>query len=86
MIISDPKGEIYNDNSGIMRELGYQIIILNFRDPQKGNCWNPYHLPSFFAGGLQGVWSLMKTDTDKAADQQGENYGTDNITFSYKPG
>lgn len=26
----------------------------------------------------------MKTDTDKAADQQGENYGTDNITFSYK--
>ena len=45
MIISDPKGEIYNDNSGIMRELGYQIIILNFRDPQKGNCWNPYHLP-----------------------------------------
>lgn len=25
-----------------------------------------------FAGGLQGVWSLMKTDTDKAADQQGE--------------
>ena len=40
----------------------------------------------FFAGGLQGVWSLMKTDTDKAADQQGENYGTDNITFSYKPG
>ena len=45
MIISDPKGEIYHDNSGIMRDLGYQIIILNFRDPQKGNCWNPYHLP-----------------------------------------
>lgn len=45
MIISDPKGEIYHDNSGIMRELGYQIIILNFRDAQKGNCWNPYHLP-----------------------------------------
>ena len=22
----------------------------------------------------------MKTDTDKAADQQGENYGTDNIS------
>ena len=47
---------------------------------------DPYYLPSFFAGGLQGVWSLMKTDTGKAADQQGENYGTDNITFSYKPG
>ncbi len=45
IIISDPKGEIYEDNSGLLRELGYEIIILNFRDPQKGNCWNPYHLP-----------------------------------------
>lgn len=48
MIISDPKGEIYEDNSGLLRELGYDIIILNFRDPQKGNCWNPYHLPYKF--------------------------------------
>ncbi len=45
MIISDPKGEIYEDNSGLLRELGYEIIVLNFREPQKGNCWNPYHLP-----------------------------------------
>ena len=48
MIVSDPKGEIYEDNSGLLRELGYDIIILNFRDPQKGNCWNPYHLPYKF--------------------------------------
>lgn len=48
MIISDPKGEIYEDNSGLLRELGYEIIILNFREPQKGNCWNPYHLPYKF--------------------------------------
>lgn len=45
MVISDPKGEIYEDNSGLLRELGYEIIILNFREPQRGNCWNPYHLP-----------------------------------------
>lgn len=48
IIISDPKGEIYEDNSGLLRELGYDIIVLNFRDPQKGNCWNPYHLPYRF--------------------------------------
>ena len=48
IIVSDPKGEIYEDNSGLLRELGYDIIILNFRDPQKGNCWNPYHLPYKF--------------------------------------
>ena len=45
IIISDPKGEIYEDNSGLLRELGYEIIVLNFRDPQKGNAWNPFHLP-----------------------------------------
>ncbi len=48
IIVSDPKGEIFEDNSGLLRELGYEIIILNFRDPQKGNCWNPYHLPYKF--------------------------------------
>ena len=45
MIVTDPKGEIYEHHSGKLRELGYQIIILNFREPQKGNCWNPYDLP-----------------------------------------
>lgn len=48
IIVSDPKGEIYEHNSGLLRELGYDIIILNFREPQKGNCWNPYHLPYKF--------------------------------------
>ena len=48
IIVSDPKGEIFEDNSGLLRELGYEIIVLNFRDPQKGNCWNPYHLPYKF--------------------------------------
>ena len=45
MIVTDPKGEIYEHHSAKLRELGYEIIILNFREPQKGNCWNPYDLP-----------------------------------------
>ena len=48
MIISDPKGEIYEDNYALLKEQGYDIIVLNFRDPQKGSCWNPYHLPYRF--------------------------------------
>ena len=48
MIISDPKGEIFEDNSALLKQLGYNIVILNFRDPQKGNCWNPFHLPYKF--------------------------------------
>lgn len=45
MIITDPKGEIYEKNAVELREKGYNIVLLNFRDPQQGNCWNPLSLP-----------------------------------------
>ena len=45
MIITDPKGEIYEKNAVELREKGYNIVLLNFRDPQNGNCWNPLALP-----------------------------------------
>ena len=45
MIITDPKGEIYEKNSMMLRDLGYQIVLLNFRDPQMGSAWNPMTLP-----------------------------------------
>lgn len=45
MIITDPKGEIYEGTSNYLRSLGYNIVLLNFRDPQQGNAWNPMYLP-----------------------------------------
>ena len=45
MIVTDPKGEIYEKNANMLREKGYNVILLNFRDPQKGNAWNPLTLP-----------------------------------------
>ena len=45
MIITDPKGELYRASSDYMRERGYNVIVLNFRDPQAGNAWNPLTLP-----------------------------------------
>ena len=45
MIITDPKGEIYEKTSNMLRDKGYQILLLNFRDPQNGNSWNPMSLP-----------------------------------------
>ena len=45
MIITDPKGEIYEKTSNMLRAKGYQILLLNFRDPQNGNAWNPMSLP-----------------------------------------
>lgn len=45
MVITDPKGEIYEETSNYLKSLGYNIVLLNFRDPQQGNSWNPMYLP-----------------------------------------
>lgn len=45
MIITDPKGEIYEQTANMLKSKGYNVILLNFRDPQKGNAWNPLALP-----------------------------------------
>ncbi len=45
MIITDPKGELYKKKSNMLRAKGYKIILLNFREPNKGNAWNPLALP-----------------------------------------
>ena len=59
MIITDPKGEIYERNANELKEKGYNIVLLNFRNPQDGNCWNPLTLP----------YSLYKSgNVDKATE------------------
>ena len=59
MIITDPKAEIYQQSAGLLKKKGYKIVVLNFRDPQRGNCWNPLDLP----------YKLYKQgDTDKAME------------------
>ena len=45
MIITDPKGEIYEETANMLKSKGYNVILLNFRDPQNGNSWNPMDLP-----------------------------------------
>ena len=45
MVITDPKGEIYEKNGEMLKDKGYDVIVVNFRDPKNGSCWNPYSLP-----------------------------------------
>ena len=54
MIITDPKGEIYKYSAAYLRSKGYNIIVLNFREPLKGNSWNPLTLPyKYYKSGNQ---------------------------------
>ncbi|MDD2202942.1 MAG: type IV secretory system conjugative DNA transfer family protein [Bacilli bacterium] len=56
MILTDPKGELYEENSTMLMAKGYNIVLLNLRNPEKGNAWNPLTLP----------YQLYKEESDKA--------------------
>lgn len=52
MIISDPKGEIYNRSAKTLHEKGYDINVINLRNPTQGSAWNPLHIPyQFYLNG-----------------------------------
>lgn len=40
MIISDPKGELYRQSAATLKEQGYTVKLLNFRDYMHSECWN----------------------------------------------
>ena len=41
IFITDPKGELYNHNAEFLKEQGYKIFILNFKDLSRTDKWNP---------------------------------------------
>ncbi len=90
MIITDPKGEIYERNAVELREKGYNIVLLNFRDPQQGNSWNPMYLPySLYKNGnidksvelLEDLAAnILKDPSAKGQDPFWENTSADYFT------
>lgn len=44
-IITDAKGEIYAKTHKYMQEKGYKVYVLNFREPETGNRFNPFKIP-----------------------------------------
>ena len=89
MVITDPKCEIYEDNYKILKDLGYQIIVLNFREPQKGSCWNPYDLPYKFQqeGNYDKANELLNDlSTNIVVDGQGQDPFWQNAAADYLTG
>lgn len=48
MIISDPKAEIYIRTADYLKQLGYQIEVINLRNPNYSIGWNPLTIPYRF--------------------------------------
>lgn len=45
MIVTDPKGELYESCGNLLKEKGYKLLLINFRDPEFGSAWNPFSYP-----------------------------------------
>ncbi len=60
-IATDPKGELYAQTSGLVKEKGYKMVVLNFRDIGYGDKWNPLSLPYSLwkAGDVDGAGMLL---------------------------
>ena len=59
MVISDPKGELYQKTSRALKERGYEIRVLNMREPRRGDRWNP----------LEMVETLYKSKDENMQDK-----------------
>lgn len=45
IVTTDPKGELFTQSKAILEKLGYKIVCVNFREPARGNAWNPLGIP-----------------------------------------
>lgn len=77
MIISDPKGELYAITAETLRKEGYNVKLLNFRDYEHSECWNP--LTSIFRKYRKAVEidkqvAVVKTDNGYRNTFRGKTY------------
>lgn len=82
IIVTDPKGEIYHKTAGMLKDKGYKIILLNFREPQRGNSWSPFSLPYryFKYGDKDKATELIEdlaNNTIKDADSKADPFWQD---------
>lgn len=65
LVISDPKQEIYKKTVSTMRENGYDVILIDFTDYRRSDCWNPlteiYRTYKKYLDAGNGV-TVVKTD------------------------
>lgn len=82
-VVNDPKGEIYRRTSGRAKELGADVILLNFRKPSCSHGWNPFSQARRFmkAGkldeALQCVSDFAESVVAPAQSKTVDNYWGD---------
>ena len=70
IFITDPKGEIFKHNAKYLKDNGYKVEILNFRDSSRSNTWNPlndiYDLYMKINNVAEGGKEVKTSELDKS--------------------
>ena len=74
LFVSDPKGELFERNAKHLREQGYKLFALNFKEPMRSDRWNPllelYDLKVKMVNADQGFEKyLFETELDSLINQ-----------------
>ena len=48
VIVTDPKGELYDLTAQSFEDSGYRVYVINLRDPARSNGWNPLTMSRFY--------------------------------------
>lgn len=92
MVISDPKGELYRKTARGLEKRGYDVKVLNFRNPRRGQRWNPFAvIENLYRSGvpeyrdkallmLQDILDIMKRNVHSERDVFWENVAEQYLT------
>ncbi len=89
MVISDPKGELYQLTSNILKEEGYRVYKYDLRDPFSSSRWNPMqHAYDVYQEALNCKNNIKKCTNGASPERSGfkpipgEKYGKEWYGFN----
>lgn len=65
MLISDPKGELYQSNAKALRNKGYEVKVLDLRNPYNSVRWNPLERPYLLHQRAMGLEKEIAPDEEQ---------------------
>ena len=88
ILFLDSKEEYYNEYSSILKDKGYNIIVLNLKEPSKSNAYNPFTLPyNYYQNDKDKAFELLQKisyaickDEKQTSDPFWENMASDLVT------
>ncbi|MCL2108967.1 MAG: type IV secretory system conjugative DNA transfer family protein, partial [Oscillospiraceae bacterium] len=88
MILTDPKGELFQMHSQKLKEKGYKVMVLDLRDPYSSYRWNPLEtIFKMYAEYLEGGTGIFRrndsvNESGLTLHNDKESYGED--WYEYK--